>query len=126
MSEKSIEQRYQAAQKLLTPHTRTAVLNGRPTVHWQGETVSYVRQIKNNGVVQETLVTVNTCTGKETLSSVSSAPKAVPLDEKTVSPNGAWALVNREHNLWLLGRSGEKRLTADGAEKCEYGTYLDI
>ena len=34
MSEKSIEQRYQAAQKLLTPHTRTAVLNGRPTVHW--------------------------------------------------------------------------------------------
>ena len=126
MSEKSIEQRYQAAQKLLTPHTRTAVLNGRPTVHWQGETVSYVRQIKNNGVVQETLVTVNTCTGKETLSSVPSAPKAVPLDEKTVSPNGAWALVNREHNLWLLGRSGEKRLTADGAEKCEYGTYLDI
>ena len=41
----------------------------------------------------------------------------LPLDEKTVSPNGAWALVNREHNLWLLGRSGEKRLTADGAEK---------
>ena len=85
MSEKSIEQRYQAAQKLLTPHTRTAVLNGRPTVHWQGETVSYVRQIKNNGVVQETLVTVNTRTGKETLSSVPSAPKAVPMDAKTLS-----------------------------------------
>lgn len=126
MTNTTIEQRYEAAQKLLTPHTRTAVLNGKPVVRWQGDSFCYEREVRENGRVQKKLVTVNAVTGAESVSTAPKAPETPPQSEKTVSPNGETALVNRAHDLWLLGKNGEQRLSHDGEEKCEYGTYLDI
>lgn len=39
--------KYEAAQRLLTQHTRNAVLNGRPSVTWMdGFRFSYPRQVR--------------------------------------------------------------------------------
>ena len=165
MAQKTILQRYQAAEKLLTPHTRTAVLNGKPALRWQGDTLRYVRQRRGENGVEQAVVTVDGLTGEETVSGIAGEKTASGMNEsetaagilgqelfsgafekgsvsstheivrsqklseasgRTFSPDGVFALENREHNLWLLGPEGEKRLTDDGAEKCEYGTYLDI
>ena len=46
MKKHTMRARYEAAEKLLTKHTRTAVLNGNPKIHWNadGTTFQYERQ----------------------------------------------------------------------------------
>lgn len=126
----SMQKKYEAAQKLLTQHTRTAVLNGRPEISWNGDSFSYIRQLRNGDKIDECLVTVNAINGEETTALVpeKTAPDSMPaMPDKTFSPNGKWALETREHDLWLRGKDcNAVQLTFDGAEKCEYGTYLDI
>ncbi len=121
-------EKYQAAQKLLTAHTRSLVLNGKPKITWENDTLSYIRDVRNGKKIERQFVKVNSLTGEETASPLPE-PAPVPVQgAETLSPDGKWALANREHDLWLIGSNGKSsiRLTFDGAEKYEYGAYLDI
>ena len=58
--------KYEAAGRLLTQHTRTAVLNGRPSITWvDGSRFFYMRQIPGKEGVKRVRVQVDAATGRE-------------------------------------------------------------
>lgn len=119
-------QKYQNAQRLLTQHTREAVLNGCPSFHWEGGLLRYLRETEHNGKTIRSLVTVDPNNGTETVEPFCAPDAAVSFSEKTVSPDGTAVLFCHDHDLYLETDGSLTRLTFDGAENCEYGTYLDI
>ena len=141
-------EKYEAAQRLLTQHTRTAVLNGRPSISWRdGVCFSYERESylqERDGIdirKRETVtVYVNTETGEEWTEEGEAAEEKVVYeqetgrriqtksDEKTWSPDGRYALFTREHNLMVedVQEGAVTALTDDGEELLEYGCYIDI
>lgn len=132
--------RYEAAEKLLTKHTRTAVLNGNPKIHWNadGTTFQYDRQERSGSEVISVLAEVNGLTGtRQILQKAETAGQAANagsasgcLNEKavTMSPDGAYYLSYDRHNLILTEqKTGERtQLTFDGEPDLEYGCYIDI
>ena len=64
--------RYAAAEKLLTAHTRHAVLNGNPKIIWNPDHTAfqYERQTRSNGDVLNVTVCVNASDGTETIISL--------------------------------------------------------
>lgn len=132
--------RYEAAEKLLTKHTRTAVLNGNPKIHWNadGTTFQYERQERSGSEVTAVLAEVNGLTGtRQILQKAETAGQAANagsasgcLNEKavTMSPDGAYHLSYDRHNLILTEqKTGERiQLTFDGEPDLEYGCYIDI
>ncbi len=113
--------RYQAAEKLLTQHTRSAVRNGAPAFRWEGGVLTWTREMADGS---RALVRCS-LDGCESVSPAIESAEPAP-GEKTFSPDGKRALFSRDHDLWLLADGRETRLTFDGAENCEYGSYLDI
>lgn len=140
MKKHTMRARYEAAEKLLTKHTRTAVLNGNPKIHWNadGTTFQYERQERSGSEVTAVLAEVNGLTGTrqilqkaETAGQTANAGSASGcLNEKavTMSPDGAYYLSYDRHNLILTEqKTGERiQLTFDGEPDLEYGCYIDI
>lgn len=133
--------RYSAAQKLLTKHTRNALLNGRPSITWAGGSrFFYTRQVRTEQGVKNVKVHVDAISGEEWIETehVEEARTAVEQEtgrkietKKTdcaVSPDGKYEIFTKEHNLMLLEKeTGETAaLTSDGEALCEYGCYIDI
>jgi len=57
---------------------------------------------------------------------VRAAATEVAAPDEAVSPDGRWAVVARDGNLWLRSRGGgERRLTDDGAAWNDYGSWPD-
>ena len=140
MKKHTMRARYEAAEKLLTKHTRTAVLNGNPKIHWNadGTTFQYDRQERSGSEVISVLAEVNGLTGtRQILQKAETAGQAANagsasgcLNEKamTMSPDGAYYLSYDRHNLILTEqKTGERtQLTFDGEPDLEYGCYIDI
>ena len=140
MKKHTMRARYEAAEKLLTKHTRTAVLNGNPKIHWNadGTTFQYERQERSGSEVTAILAEVNGLTGtRQILQKAETAGQAANagsasgcLNEKavTMSPDGAYYLSYDRHNLILTEqKTGERiQLTFDGEPDLEYGCYIDI
>ncbi len=140
MKKHTMRARYEAAEKLLTKHTRTAVLNGNPKIHWNadGTTFQYERQERSGSEVTSVLAEVNGLTGtRQILQKAETAGQAANagsasgcLNEKavTMSPDGAYYLSYDRHNLILTEQKTGKRtqLTFDGEPDLEYGCYIDI
>ena len=61
MKHHNMRARYEAAETLLTKHTRTAVLNGNPKIHWNadGTAFQYERQERSGSEVTSVLAEVN-------------------------------------------------------------------
>jgi dipeptidyl aminopeptidase/acylaminoacyl peptidase len=114
-------ERYQAAERLLTQHTRHAVLNGRPSITWvDGIRLFYERQFKEDGEVRNETVWLDGVTGEKC--------ECKPEPAQADSAGGRYDLFYRNHNLVLLDRETQEEtmLTGDGSEYCEYGPYVDI
>ena len=140
MKKHTMRARYEAAEKLLTKHTRTAVLNGNPKIHWNadGTMFQYERQERSGSEVTAVLAEVNGLTGtRQILQKAETAGQAANagsasgcLNEKamTMSPDGAYYLSYDRHNLILTEqKTGERiQLTFDGEPDLEYGCYIDI
>lgn len=140
MKKHTMRARYEAAEKLLTKHTCTAVLNGNPKIHWNadGTTFQYERQERSGSEVTAVLAEVNGLTGtRQILQKAKTAGQAANagsasgcLNEKamTMSPDGAYYLSYDRHNLILTEqKTGERiQLTFDGEPDLEYGCYIDI
>ncbi len=140
MKKHTMRARYEAAEKLLTKHTHTAVLNGNPKIHWNadGTTFQYERQERSGSEVTAVLAEVNGLTGtRQILQKAETAGQAANagsasgcLNEKamTMSPDGAYYLSYDRHNLILTEqKTGERiQLTFDGEPDLEYGCYIDI
>ena len=140
MKKHTMRARYEAAEKLLTKHTRTAVLNGNPKIHWNadGTMFQYERQERSGSEVISVLAEVNGLTGtRQILQKAETAGQAANagsasgcLNEKamTMSPDGAYYLSYDRHNLILTEQKTGKRtqLTFDGEPDLEYGCYIDI
>ena len=140
MKKHTMRARYEAAEKLLTKHTRTAVLNGNPKIHWNadGTTFQYERQKRSGSEVTAVLAEVNGLTGtRQILQKAETAGQAANagsasgcLNEKavTMSPDGAYYLSYDRHNLILTEQKTvfQIQLTFDGEPDLEYGCYIDI
>lgn len=133
--------KYQAAEKLLTKHTRTSVLNGRLSIHWVDERhFFYQRQVRAEGEIKEVTVHVDARTGEETLSSAPAREAEVRYEQETGrrisetaesashSPCGTWSISSKDHNLVLTDRRSGLTfpLTTDGTDLYDYGSYIDI
>lgn len=133
--------KYEAAGRLLTQHTRTAVLNGRPSITWvDGSRFFYMRQIPGKEGVKRVRVQVDAATGREWAKETYGPLEEVRYEQETgrklhnkkeeraYSPDRAYALFTEDHNLMLLDRKSKEiiRLTRDGEELNEYGCYVDI
>ena len=140
MKHHNMRGRYEAAEKLLTKHTRTTVLNGNPKIHWNadGTAFQYERQERSGSEITSVLAEVNGLTGTrqilqkaETAGQAADAGSASGCSEEravTMSPDGAYHLSYDRHNLILTERkTGEcTQLTFDGEPYLEYGCYIDI
>lgn len=139
-------EKYEAAQRLLTQHTRTAVLNGRPSITWaDGICFSYQRQIRGKDGVKAVTVHVDSVTGEEWIEEdqekhsgsgqtqgagirISTRPESVSKSGQTVSPDGRYVLYTENYNLALRDTEDGSVtfLTTDGEPLLEYGAYVDI
>ena len=140
MKDHTMKARYEAAEKLLTRHTRTAVLNGNPKIIWNADGTSfrYERQERSGSEITSVLTEVNGLDGTrqivpkaETAGQAAGAGSASGSSEKravTMSPDGAYHLSYDQHNLILTEqKTGERtQLTFDGEPYLEYGCYIDI
>lgn len=140
MKHHNMRARYEAAETLLTKHTRTAVLNGNPKIHWNadGTAFQYERQERSGSEVTSVLAEVNGMDGTrkmiqkaEAAGQAANAGSASGCSEEravTMSPNGAYHLSYDRHNLILTEqKTGEQsQLTFDGEPDLEYGCYIDI
>ena len=54
-------------------------------------------------------------------------PVTDPNEGLLIAPNGRWAVLTRENNLWMhdMESGQERQLTRDGRENCGYGIYID-
>lgn len=134
--------KYEAAQRLLTYHTRNAVLNGRPSITWMdGFRFSYPRQIRGEQGIETVTVMVDTRTGEVTTQKNSEAMETVQVEvetgrkisntaseDKAYSPDRSCAVAWKGHNLCLVDAKTQKEylLTSDGEQWLEYGCYIDI
>lgn len=134
MITQNMRERYEAAEKLQTKHTRGAVLNGNPKICWNadGTAFTYERQERFGSEVRSVLVKVNGSDGSRQIlkeaemkqtSKENSAKTGV-----TTSPDGAYELSYVQHDLILTEKKTGKRtqLTFDGEPYLEYGCYIDI
>lgn len=137
-------ERYSAAQRLLTQHTRNAVLNGRPSVTWMDDfRFSYPRMVRGEQGVETVLVQVDARTGDEEILTEKHSQEEVQYEQETgrvikavlpddvkaaFSPDQKYAVENIEHNLYLVDLETEEQtqLTFDGEKWLEYGCYIDI
>ncbi len=140
MKHHNMRARYEAAETLLTKHTRTAVLNGNPKIHWNadGTAFQYERQERSGSEVTSVLAEVNGMDGTrkmiqkaEAAGQAANAGSASGCSEEravTMSPDGAYHLSYDRHNLILTEqKNGEQsQLTFDGEPDLEYGCYIDI
>ena len=140
MKHHNMRARYEAAETLLTKHTRTAVLNGNPKIHWNagGTAFQYERQERSGSEVTSVLAEVNGMDGTrkmiqkaEVAGQAANAGSASGCSEEravTMSPDGAYHLSYDRHNLILTEqKTGEQsQLTFDGEPDLEYGCYIDI
>ena len=140
MKHHNMRARYAAAETLLTKHTRTAVLNGNPKIHWNadGTAFQYERQERSGSEVTSVLAEVNGMDGTrkmiqkaEAAGQAANAGSASGCSEEravTMSPDGAYHLSYDRHNLILTEqKTGEQsQLTFDGEPDLEYGCYIDI
>ena len=140
MKHHNMRARYEAAETLLTKHTRTAVLNGNPKIHWNadGTAFQYERQERSGSEVTSVLAEVNGMDGTrkmiqkaEKAGQAANAGSASGCSEEravTMSPDGAYHLSYDRHNLILTEqKTGEQsQLTFDGEPDLEYGCYIDI
>lgn len=140
MKHHNMRARYEAAETLLTKHTRTAVLNGNPEIHWNadGTAFQYERQERSGSEVTSVLAEVNGMDGTrkmiqkaEAAGQEANAGSASGCSEEravTMSPDGAYHLSYDRHNLILTEqKTGEQsQLTFDGEPDLEYGCYIDI
>ena len=140
MKHHNMRARYEAAETLLTKHTRTAVLNGNPKIHWNadGTAFQYERQERSGSEVTSVLAEVNGMDGTrkmiqkaEAAGQAANAGSASGCSEEravTMSPDGAYHLSYDRHNLILTEqKTGEQsQLTFDGEPDLEYGCYIDI
>ena len=140
MKHHNMRARYEAAETLLTKHTRTAVLNGNPKIHWNadGTAFQYERQERSGSEVTSALAEVNGMDGTrkmiqkaEAAGQAANAGSASGCSEEravTMSPDGAYDLSYDRHNLILTEqKTGEQsQLTFDGEPDLEYGCYIDI
>lgn len=140
MKHHNMRARYEAAETLLTKHTRTAVLNGNPKIHWNadGTAFQYERQKRSGSEVTSVLAEVNGMDGTrkmiqkaEKAGQAANAGSASGCSEEravTMSPDGAYHLSYDRHNLILTEqKTGEQsQLTFDGEPDLEYGCYIDI
>ena len=140
MKHHNMRARYEAAETLLTKHTRTAVLNGNPKIHWNadGTAFQYERQERSGSEVTSVLSEVNGMDGTrkmiqkaEKAGQAANAGSASGCSEEravTMSPDGAYHLSYDRHNLILTEqKTGEQsQLTFDGEPDLEYGCYIDI
>ena len=140
MKHHNMRARYEAAETLLTKHTRTAVLNGNPKIHWNagGTAFQYERQERSGSEVTSVLAEVNGMDGTrkmiqkaEAAGQAANAGSASGCSEDravTMSPDGAYHLSYDRHNLILTEqKTGEQsQLTFDGEPDLEYGCYIDI
>lgn len=140
MKHHNMRARYEAAETLLTKHTRTAVLNGNPKIHWNadGTAFQYERQERSGSEVTSVLAEVNGMDGTrkmiqkaEAAGQEANAGSASGCSEEravTMSPDGAYHLSYDRHNLILTEqKTGEQsQLTFDGEPDLEYGCYIDI
>lgn len=140
MKHHNMRARYEAAETLLTKHTRTAVLNGNPKIHWNadGTAFQYERQERSGSEVTSVLSEVNGMDGTrkmiqkaEKAGQAANAGSASDCSEEravTMSPDGAYHLSYDRHNLILTEqKTGEQsQLTFDGEPDLEYGCYIDI
>ena len=134
MSIQNMRERYEAAEKLQTKHTRNAVLNGNPKICWNadGTTFFYERQEWTEEKVRSIPVEGNGMDGsirflKET-EAERTRKESSTQTEATTSPDGAYALSYVQHNLILTEKETGKhtQLTFDGEQYLEYGCYIDI
>ncbi len=134
MSIQNMRERYEAAEKLQTKHTRNAVLNGNPKIYWNadGTTFFYERQEWVEGSVRSIPVEGNGIDGsirflKETEAEQTRKESSIQT-EVTISPDGAYALSYVQHDLILTEKKTGKhtQLTFDGEQYLEYGCYIDI
>lgn len=134
MSIQNMRERYEAAEKLQTKHTRNAVLNGNPKICWNadGTTFFYERQEWTEGKIRSIPVEGNGMDGsirflKET-EAERTRKESSTQTETTTSPDGAYALSYVQHDLILTEKETGKQtqLTFDGEQYLEYGCYIDI
>ncbi len=134
MSIQNMRERYEAAEKLQTKHTRNAVLNGNPKIYWNadGTTFFYERQEWVEGSVRSIPVEGNGIDGsirflKETEAEQTRKESSIQTEE-TTSPDGAYVLSYVQHDLILTEKKTGKhtQLTFDGEQYLEYGCYIDI
>ena len=140
MKHHNMRARYEAAETLLTKHTRTAVLNGNPKIHWNadGTAFQYERQKRSGSEVTSVLAEVNGMDGTrkmiqkaEKAGQAANAGSASGCSEEravTMSPDGAYHLSYDRHNLILTEQKTveQSQLTFDGEPDLEYGCYIDI
>ena len=153
MKDHMMKTRYEAAEKLLTRHTRTAVLNGNPKILWNadGTFFRYERQERQGETVRSVWVKVNGKNGaRQILEETAAGPvkeadsacyayrrdssgasaDSCGISEKhaMLSPDGQYSLSSEQQNLFLTElKSGERtQLTFDGEPYLEYGCYIDI
>lgn len=134
--------KYEAAERLLTQHTRNAVLNGRPSIKWMdGFRFSYPRQVRGESGIETVTVNVDSRTGEVTVQKDAAVQEhiqieaetgrkigKVPSEDKSYSPDKSYAVTWNGYNLALLNTKTEEiaQLTTDGEKWLEYGCYIDI
>lgn len=137
-------EKYRAAERLLTKHTRTAVLNGRPSIDWtDGVCFSYERETwseREGDTVKKITVHVNGETGDTWTEEGAEEKEQVIYEQETgrrlqkscetytSSPDGKFRLYTEMYNLILEDVVTKEKtiLTEDGEPGREYGAYLDI
>lgn len=76
--------KYEAAQRLLTQHTRNSVLNGRPSVTWMdGFRFSYPRQVRGENGIETETVTVDSRTAEIAVQKESAVQEHVQIEAET-------------------------------------------
>lgn len=134
--------KYEAAERLLTQHTRNAVLNGRPSVKWMdGFRFSYPRQVRGEQGIETVTVNVDSRTGEMNVQKEDTVQERIQIEaetgrkigevqseDKSYSPDRTYAVTWNGYNLVLLNNETEEvtQLTSDGEKWLEYGCYLDI
>ncbi len=134
MGDTQMEVRYREAVRLYTKNTRTSVCNGSPAIYWEpdGLHFTYKRQIREESGMQNVTMRIEAATGNaaEVLSGEKEAGQTLSAfpENWSISPDGAYALYQKNHNLILHENASGKEtiLTEDGAPLCEYGCYIDI
>lgn len=139
MKKHNMRARYESAEKLLTKHTRNAVLNGNPKIRWNadGTAFQYERQERSGQEIISVLAEVNGIDGTRIIQKAEKAGQAANVGSAsgcsgdkavTMSPDGAYHLSYDQYNLILTEqKTGEQtQLTFDGEKYLEYGCYIDI